>query len=371
MSHYDTNLSHKLTHLRWKHFHLDAPLLCGLLLLLSCGFILLYSVSNQSSALLQRQLLHIACAILLMLVLVQIPPRIYYKWTPWFFTASVGLLILVLLMGIIGKGAQRWLNLGFIYFEPSELMKVAMPMMLAWYLHERHLPPTPRMLFVCGLLILVPVLLVAKQPDLGTALIIAATGGLVLLLAGISNRLLAALALTGIGSIPLLWHFMRDYQRERVLVFLSPEREPLGNGYHIIQSKIAIGSGGLWGKGWLHSTQAPLQFLPEHTTDFIFAVYGEEFGLLGTVLLVLLILLISLRCLYISIHAQTTFTRLLAGSLSLTFFMSAFINIGMVSGILPVVGVPLPLISYGGTNMIITLISFGIIMAIHTHRKLF
>jgi rod shape determining protein RodA len=249
-------------------------------------------------------------------------------------------------------------------------MKLAMPMMLSWYLDDKTLPPTASVLLACSALLAIPVLLTAKQPDLGTAIIIAASGVFVILLSGISWRLIAGISTLAALSTPILWHFMHAYQKERVMTFLNPESDPLGSGYHIIQSKIAIGSGGLFGKGWLNGTQAHLKFLPEHTTDFIFAVGAEEFGFIGAVILILVFLGILSRCLYISSQAQSTFSRLLTGSLCLTFFISVFINIGMVAGILPVVGIPLPFISYGGTSLVSIMAGFGIIMSVQTHKKL-
>lgn len=354
----------------WQRIHIDPLLFILLSIMLIFGLFLLYSAGNQSYALIERQLLHIGLAFFVLFAFSQIPPRIYQQWAPWLFTAGIVLLIVVLVMGVVGKGAQRWLNLGLFRFEPSEIMKLSMPMILAWYLNEYHLPPRAKHLFACILLVAVPALLTAKQPDLGTALMLMLTGFFVLVLAGISWRFIAFSILISVACMPLFWHFMHDYQRQRVLIFLNPERDPLGSGYHIIQSKIAIGSGGFLGKGWLQGTQAHLEFLPEHTTDFIFALCGEEFGLLGCFLLLSMALAIVARCLYISIQAQDTFTRLLAGGLSLSFFSGVFVNIGMVTGILPVVGLPLPLISYGGTTLVTMMASFGVIMSIHTHRKL-
>lgn len=354
----------------WQRLHLDLPLLSSLLLLIGTGLFILYSASNQEMDVIFRQFIRFALAFGVMFVLAQIPPQKYQHITPWLFGATVFLLCVVLTVGHIGKGAERWLNLGLFRFQPSELMKLVLPMMLAWYLHAHPLPPKKFTLFVVSVMTLVPVLLIAKQPDLGTALLIACTSGCVVLLAGISWGLVALLAaIVGVAA-PVLWHVMYDYQRERVLTFLSPDRDPLGSGYHIIQSKIAIGSGGFFGKGWLHGTQSHLQFLPEHATDFIFAVCGEEFGLIGNVLLLLLYFAVFARGLYISIQAQDTFSRLLAGSLSLMFFISAFINMGMVTGILPVVGMPLPLVSYGGTSIVTLMAAFGILMSIQTHRRL-
>lgn len=353
-----------------KHLTVDHWLLGGTLALLFYGLVLLYSAGNQNFHLIEHQLVHMLMGLTLMFALAQVPPHVYYKWTPYIFGFGITLLLSVLLIGVIGKGAQRWLNLGLLRFQPSEIMKLATPMMLAWYLHDRALPPSNKTLFICILLMIVPAFLVAKEPDLGTAIVITGTGGFVLLLAGLPVRVIIKTGLATLAGLPILWHFMHDYQKQRVLTFLNPERTPLGSGYHIIQSKIAIGSGGLMGKGWLEGTQSHLQFLPEHTTDFIFAVCGEEFGLIGCIFLVAMILLISLRGLYISAQAQTTYTRLLGGSLALTFFISAFTNIGMVTGILPVVGLPLPLVSYGGSTMLVTMANLGILMSIRCHRRL-
>jgi rod shape determining protein RodA len=303
-------------------------------------------------------------------VVAQINPRVLRVWSPWLFVAVLGLLLLVMLEGEIGKGAQRWLDLRVVTFQPSELMKLAVPLMVAWFLHERALPPTLMQLCILGLIVLVPALLIARQPDLGTAIMVVAAGGLTILLAGVTLRIIALVAMLGVASGPLLWAFMLDYQRARVLMFLNPESDPLGAGYNIIQSKIAIGSGGLFGKGWLNGTQAHLEFLPERSTDFVFAVMAEEFWLLGLVLLLILYLVLVGRGLYIAASAQDTFTRLVAGALSLTFFVYVFVNAGMVSGLMPIVGVPLPLVSAGGTSMVTIMAGFGILAAIHGHRKL-
>lgn len=350
--------------------HLDATLLIALISLTIVGLFVLYSASNQNMHIVDRQIIRFGIAYVALFICAQIPPHKYLKWAPWIFTVGILLLLVVLVVGHISKGAQRWLNLGVINFQPSEIMKIAVPMMLAWYLNDKIMPPRTAILFVCAFLLLIPVMLTAKEPDLGTAIIIAAAGCSVLLLAGVSWWwIVSALVLIGISG-PVLWHFLHEYQRQRILTFLNPERDPLGAGYHIIQSKIAIGSGGLFGTGWLHASQSHLEFLPEHATDFIFAVLGQEFGLFGCLILLTLMLIITGRSLYISCKAQDTFTRLLAGGLSITFFISFFINMGMVSGILPVVGIPLPLVSYGGTSMVILLAGFGIVMSIHTHRKL-
>lgn len=368
------NLTADITQRRQKNFwewlHLDVILIAGLLLLASFGLFILYSAGNQDWDTLIRQLIRLGLAFAIMLVLAQIHPQRYQAWTPWLFALGISLLLAVLIMGQIGKGAQRWLDLWLFRFQPAEFMKIIVPMMLAWYLHAHPLPPTPKQLLLASIIIFLPALLIAKQPDLGTALIIAGAGSCVIILAGISGRIMAGLGILAIAGAPLLWHVMHDYQRERVLTFLNPERDPLGSGYHIIQSKIAIGSGGLFGKGWLNGTQAHLQFLPEHATDFIFAVIGEELGLFGGLVLLLLFSLIIGRGLYISLQAPDTFTRLLAGSITLTFFISVFVNMGMVTGLLPVVGIPLPLVSYGGTSMVTLIAGFGILMSIKTHQKL-
>ncbi len=350
--------------------HLDAPLLICLLALSAISLFVLYSASGQSIDVVWRQVVRLGVAFLIMLTLAQINPATLKRWTPWFFGLGIGLLLAVLFFGETGKGAQRWLDLGLFRFQPSEMMKLTVPMMVAWYLSDHPLPPTLKRLSVACLIIVIPTLLIAKQPDLGTALLIAGAGVFVLLFAGISWRLIFASGAALAASAPVLWHFMRDYQRQRVLTFLNPEQSPLGAGYHIIQSKIAIGSGGLYGKGWLNGTQSQLNFLPERSTDFIFAAYAEEFGLFGILALLVLYLLVIMRGLLIASQAQDTYTRLLGGGLVMTFFIYIFVNIGMVTGLLPVVGVPLPLISYGGTSMVTLMASFGILMSIHTHRKL-
>jgi rod shape determining protein RodA len=351
--------------------NLDGPLLLGLMTVAGLGMFFLYSAGGENMDLVYRQGLRVVVAATVMLMIAQIPTKFLRIWAPWMFMAGVVLLVLVLVMGEIGKGAQRWLDVGILRFQPSEIMKLAVPMMAAWYLHERPLPPTFReSVFVLLAIALLPALLIARQPDLGTALLIAASGILVILLAGMSVRLILALGAMGLAAAPALWYGMHDYQRQRVLTFLNPESDPLGSGYHIIQSKIAIGSGGVFGKGWLNGTQAQLEFLPERSTDFIFAVIGEEFGLLGLATLLTLYLLIVARGLYVASQAQDTFGRLLAGSISLTFFVYVFVNTGMVTGLLPVVGVPLPLVSYGGTSMVTLMAGFGMLMSIQSHRKL-
>lgn len=354
-----------------RSLHIDYPLMGLLFMIIAYGLIVLYSASNENPAMMVRQSARLLFAGFIMLIFAVIPQHRYKLWTPWIYLSGLLLLIAVMIMGKIGKGAQRWLDLGFFRFQPSEIMKLAVPMMTAWYLESRKLPLSWKTLFVAALIFIIPTLLIAKQPDLGTSIIVATAGMSVIFLAGISPRILLTLICGGLISAPILWHFLHDYQRQRVLTLLNPEQDPLGSGYHIIQSKIAIGSGGLIGKGWLNGSQSHLNFLPEHATDFIFAVCGEEFGFLGSFALILLIILITLRCFQIAQKAQTGYTRLLAGSLAITFFISAFVNIGMVMGILPVVGIPLPLVSYGGTAMVTFLASFGILMSISTHKILF
>ena len=367
---YESRLKYKVHSLRWRAIHLDKLLLLGLILLSCIGLFILYSASNASAATIEKQGFRLLLSFVLMFLFAQILPQRYYQWAPWLYATGIVLLLMVLVICKINQGSQRWLNLFFFHLQPSEIMKLAMPMMLAWYFNDKSLPPKMKTIFVSSLFIVVPALLIAKQPDLGTAIIVTASALCVLLLAGMSWRLIAGLGSLAVLSMPILWHFMHQYQRNRVLTFLDPERDPLGTGYHIIQSKIAIGSGGFFGKGWLNGTQSHISFLPAQATDFIFAVSGEELGLIGCVLIILVFLGILARCLTISCQAQNTFTRLLAGSISLTFILSSFVNIGMVIGILPVVGIPLPLISYGGSSMVTTMMGFGIIMSIHTHRKL-
>lgn len=350
--------------------HLDYYLLVGILILGGAGLMVLYSAGGEDTGLLFRHSIRFGVGLTVMLVIAQIPPMWLRLLAPWAFLGATVLLVAVLITGEVGGGAQRWLNLGFVRFQPSEIMKLAMPMALAAYLHDRPLPPNALRLSVLLVMIAVPSVLIYQQPDLGTALLVAASGILVVFLAGLSWRLIGGAVIAAIPAGMVLWRFMHEYQRQRVLTFLDPESDPLGAGYHIIQSKIAIGSGGLFGKGWLNGTQAQLEFLPERSTDFIFAVMGEEFGLLGLTALMLLYLLVVARGLIIAAQGQDTFGRLLAGSIALTFFVYVFVNTGMVTGLLPVVGVPLPLISYGGTSMVTLMAGFGILMSIQTHRKL-
>ena len=353
-----------------KSIHIDLPLLGLIVLLIFLGLLILYSASNQNIGMVLRQALRLTLALGVMLVFAFIPPHKYKLWTPWIYGIGLALLIAVIIMGKIGKGAQRWLDLGIFRFQPSEIMKLAVPMMAAWYFDRKPIPDTKSLLFAAAI-IFIPAILIAKQPDLGTALMVIASGVCVIFLAGIPMRIVLFLSVIIGLAAPLLWHVLHDYQKQRIITFLNPESDPLDTGYHIIQSKIAIGSGGAFGKGWLEGTQSHLNFLPEHATDFIFAVSGEEFGFVGSAILIILVVLIALRGLHIARYAQTSFTRLLAAGLAMIFFLSAFVNIGMVMGILPVVGIPLPLVSYGGTAMVTFLAGFGILMSISSHRILF
>ena len=352
-------------------FHIDLPLLLALMALAGTGLFVLYSAGDQSMELVTRQGIRLLIAFTVMLAVAQLSPDSIEHWSPWLFGIGLIMLVAVLAIGDVGKGAQRWLDLGLFRFQPSEIMKIAVPMMIAWYLAEAALPPVRLRLLIAIIILVTPTLLVAKQPDLGTALLIASSGIFVLLLAGMRWRIVLGILILMSASAPLAWNYLlHDYQRQRVLTFLTPENDPLGAGYHIIQSTIAIGSGGSYGKGWLNGTQSHLDFLPERSTDFVFAVFSEEFGFLGTLLLLGLYTFIIGRGLYIAAQAQDTYSRLLAGSITLTFFVYVFVNIGMVSGLLPVVGVPLPLVSYGGTSIVTLLAAFGILMSIQTHRKL-
>jgi rod shape determining protein RodA len=350
--------------------HVDVPLVVGLLVLSALGLLVLYSAGGQDSDLLARQAIRLAVGFGVMFVVAQIAPVHYRFWTPWLYAIGIVLLILVLAVGLVGKGAQRWLDLGAFRFQPSELVKVTVPMMVAYHLAERPLPPSIRRIAVSLIIVILPTLLIARQPDLGTSLLVASSGIFVLFLAGISWRLISLAGALVLSALPLLWHFMHDYQRRRVLTFLDPSNDPLGDGYHTIQAKIAIGSGGTYGKGWLNGTQSQLDFLPERSTDFIFAVMSEEFGLLGVVVLLIAYGFVVTRGLYLAATAQGSFGRLLGGGIVLTFFVYVFVNIGMVSGLLPVVGLPLPLVSYGGTSMVTIMAAFGLLMSVHTHRRL-
>jgi len=351
-----------------RRLNIDGPLLGGLLLTCSLGLVVLYSAVGEDMDLWLQQCMRLFVALIGMLLVAQLSPDLMRRWSPWGYLLGLILLFLVLGFGE-GQGAKRWLDLG-IRFQPSEIMKLAVPMMAAWFLHSRQLPPRFLDIVIIGALIVVPTTLIAVQPDLGTSLLVATAGILVIVLAGLSMRVMILLGVASIPGAMLLWNYMQDYQKQRVLTLLNPDSDPLGAGYNIIQSKIAIGSGGLFGKGWTNGSQAQLEFLPERDTDFIFAVMGEELGLFGVLSLLGLYIFIIGRGIYIAMQARDTFSRLLAGSISLTFFVYVFVNTAMVTGLVPVVGIPLPLVSFGGTSMVTLLAGFGILMSIHTHRKL-
>jgi rod shape determining protein RodA len=349
---------------------LDGMLLAGLAAVSLFGLFVLYSAAGDNTALWLSQLARIGIGFALMIALAQVPDHFLRMASPAVFALGLLLLGIVAVAGDVGKGAQRWLDLGLLRFQPSEIMKLAVPMMCAWYLRQRPLPPSLRDVVVVLLVVAVPVGLIAEQPDLGTALLVAAAGLIVLVMAGLPwTYVLGGVLLFG-AAVPVAWHFLHDYQRQRILTLLDPQSDALGAGYHIIQSQIAIGSGGVFGKGWMNGSQAQLEFLPERSTDFIFAVIGEELGLLGLLALLAGYLLIVGRGIYMSLQCRDAFARLLAGSIALTFFVYACVNAGMVMGLLPVVGVPLPLVSYGGTSFVTLMAGFGILMSLHSSRKL-
>jgi len=350
---------------------IDGPLMVALVLTLALGLTVVYSASGGGS--LDRvlgQSRNLALALAALWIVANIPPQALMRLAVPVYAAGMALLIGVALFGEIRNGARRWLNLGFTTIQPSEIMKIAVPLLLAWYFHRHQEGLRLRDYAVAAVLLALPVGLVVRQPDLGTALLVFASGFFVIFLAGLSWKIITALAVSGLVSLPFLWGMLHDYQRRRVMTLLDPNEDPLGAGYHIIQATIAIGSGGVLGKGWLNGTQAQLDFVPERSTDFILAVFGEEFGLAGNLVLILLYILIVARGLMIAANASTTFARLMAGAVTLTFFTYAFVNMGMVSGILPVVGVPLPMVSYGGTALLSMLAGFGILMSISTHKQL-
>lgn len=350
--------------------HIDSLLLSFVLLLMLIGLVVLYSASGQDLGRTSGQMMNMAVALALMWGVARVPPPHLARFALPIYVIGLLLLVGVALFGEISHGARRWLDIGVTRIQPSEIMKLAVPLMLAWFLDRREKTLNLRDYGVAALLLAAPVGLILKQPDLGTGLLITASGFYVLFLAGLGWRIILGMLGLFAVSAPILWSLLHDYQRQRILTLLDPSQDPLGAGYHIIQSSIALGSGGIFGKGWFNGTQAHLDFLPERTTDFAFAVFAEEFGLAGNLILLTLFLLVIGRGLVIAAKAPTLFSRLLAGSITLTFFTYAFVNMGMVSGILPVVGVPLPLISYGGTSMVTLLLGFGILMSIQTHRKL-
>lgn len=353
--------------MRW---HIDAPLIIGLLMCLALSLFVLYSASGQHASMLEAQLIRTGLAFLAMLVVAQIPPKLMSSVAFYAYLIAVILLVLVELVGDISKGAQRWLNIGFMRIQPSEFLKLVLPLTIAAFLSRGSLPPRPLNIIIAFILVAIPTVLILLQPDLGTAILVAVSGFITIFLAGLSLWWVLLAIIAGAIAGPVMWNYvLHDYQKQRVLTFINPESDPLGAGYHIIQSKIAIGSGGIYGKGWLQGSQSQLDFLPEPHTDFIFAVLAEETGLIGFFVLMGIYAFIIIRCLIITFNATNNFDRILAGTYTFVMPFYIFINIGMVSGILPVVGVPLPMISYGGTSMIILAINFGIIMSIHTHKK--
>jgi len=353
-----------------RQLHVDLPLLGLLLLLTGFGLLVLYSAAGQSMAAVARQARYFVLAYVVMFAVAQISPVRWSRWSPWAYLVGVVLLLGVTFFGVGAKGAQRWLDLGGFRFQPSEIMKLAVPMTVAWYLGDRILPPRPMHVAVCLLLIAVPCGLIVRQPDLGTSLLVAAAGLFGIFMAGIGWRFIGAAAALALASAWPAWRFLlEDYQKQRILTLLNPESDKLGAGWNIIQSKTAIGSGGWAGKGWSQGTQSQLDFLPESHTDFIIAVLAEEFGLRGVLLLMLLYLLILLRAFWIGLNAQSSYGRILCASLTLTFFVYIFVNMGMVAGLLPVVGVPLPLVSAGGTSVVTLMAAFGLMMAVSTEKR--
>ena len=346
---------------------IDPPLMliAGLLVLLAIGV-----MGSASPERINAQLINVAVALVVMRVLAQIPPQRLLLLAVPVYIVGLLLLIAVALFGDVSKGARRWLNLGFMRAQPSELMKIAVPLLLAWFFQQREAMPRLRDYAIAAVLLLLPVALIARQPDLGTAILVLAAGFYVIFFAGLSWKIMIGMAVAGIAAAPLAWSLLHDYQRNRIITLFDPEKDPLGKGFHIIQSTIAIGSGGIFGKGWRAGTQAQLEFIPERHTDFIFAVFSEEFGLFGNLLLLILYALLIGRGLMIAANAATLFSRLLAGAITMIFFTYAFVNMGMVSGILPVVGVPLPLVSYGGTALVTLFLGIGILMSIHGNRML-
>ena len=356
----------------WQRLHIDFWLFIGLVTITAYGMLVLYSATGASETMFQNRIIQVMLGFMVMLIIAQFPPKFYQRIAPYLYLIGFAMLVLVDAIGTTSKGAQRWLDLGFIRFQPSEIVKLAVPLMVAVYLGNRPIPPKLSETFIAIAMIMVPTLLVAIQPDLGTSILVSASGLFVVFLAGMSWWIILAAVVGLAGFIPIMWlYLMHDYQRTRVLTLLDPEKDPLGAGYHILQSKIAIGSGGIWGKGWMQGTQSQLEFLPEPHTDFIFAVMSEEHGMVGFGILIAIYLFIIIRGLMIAVNAQTSFGRILAGATTLIFFVYLFVNIGMVSGILPVVGVPLPLFSYGGTSYVAIMASFGLVMSIHTHRTKF
>ncbi len=347
---------------------IDIPLLIALLMLAATSLAVVWSAGSQSSDMVLKQAMRFAFGFGLMAIAMRIPPSAWRRWTPWFYGFCIFLLVMVLFLGE-GKGAQRWLDLRFVRFQPSELLKLGLPMMLAWFFHDRVLPPSVGALFMALILIAIPAGLIVIEPDLGTAVLVAGSGLFVIFLAGISWWWIAGLGTLAAASLPIVWQFMHEYQKNRIYQFLSPDSDPLGSGWQTIQSKIAVGSGGVTGKGWTLGTQSQLEFLPERHTDFVLAVFSEEFGWIGVALLMLVYLFVIGRTLWIAANARDTYGRLVGGAVALTFFVYILVNSAMITGLMPVKGVPLPLISYGGTSVVSLLIAFGIVFSVHAHRR--
>ena len=348
---------------------IDLPLLFGLTGVMAISLVVLHSAGDGDMRLVISQAAHFAVGLAALFLIAQVPPAKLRLWTPWLFVATLGLLLLVPIFGS-GRSARSWLNLGVFYVQPAELLKLTVPMMVAWYLHREQLPPGWKTLALCALIIGVPTALIVIQPALGTGVLVGASGAFAVFLAGLAWWRIGLLAALGGSAAPLAWFYvLHQFQKDRLLIFLNPQSDPRGTGWHIIQSRIAVGSGGLFGKGWGHGTQSHLNFLPEHTTDFIFAVLSEEFGWVGVCVLLALYLFIVGRCLWIAANARETYARVLAGALAMTFFVYAMVNGGMVAGLLPVVGIPMPLLSYGGTSAVSLLAGFGIVMSVYAHRR--
>ncbi|URJ31032.1 rod shape-determining protein RodA [Blochmannia endosymbiont of Camponotus sp.] len=355
----------------WDKYHIDLTLFLLIIFLLLYGTFIMWSACGQNFEMMRLKILQIIGGLLLMVFLAQISPRVYESWAPYIYFLCLILLILVNMVGQISKGAQRWLDFGIIRFQPSEMVKISVVLMVAYYVDRGRHPPSLKNIVIALLLIMIPTTLMLVQPDLGTAILTVSSGLFVLFLSGISWKLIIFTLLSMVLFTPIFWFFcMHEYQRSRITILLHPEIDPLGAGYHIIQSKIAIGSGGLTGKGWLHGTQSQLEFLPERHTDFIFSVIGEELGFLGILVLMLLYLGVIFRGFIIAVKIKHMFGRLIIGSFMLVLFMYIFVNISMVSGLLPVVGIPLPLISYGGSSLLVLMAGFGIVMSINGHRKM-
>lgn len=346
----------------------DVPLVIALLLLSGLSLAVVWSAGSQSVDMVYKQGMRFALGFFLMALCMRVPPSTWRRWTPWFYVFCIVLLIAVIVLGE-GKGAQRWLDLGVVRFQPSELLKLGLPMMLAWYFHDRVLPPNPLALLTALSLIVLPSALIYLQPDLGTAILVAGSGVFVIFLAGISWWWISGLILMAAATVPVMWQFMHEYQKNRIYQFLAPDSDPLGSGWQTIQSKIAVGSGGWSGKGWTHGTQSQLEFLPERHTDFVLAVFSEEFGWIGVTVLMLIYAFVIGRSLWIAANARDTYGRLLGGAIAMTFFIYILVNSAMITGMMPVKGVPLPLISYGGTSAVSLLIAFGILLSINAHRR--